>query len=401
MATQFGFYNYDRMKRLEIFGLIHFITVKFDLNDTNDSYIRFFQDMVLEFIKQRKGGLPEFLEWWEEKSKKASVIIPEGIEAIRVMTIHKAKGLQFPVVIYPFADEQVRATRKHIWVPLQEELAEPLKTAYLPVTTALAETPYNDLYLDELDRSTVDMVNLMYVALTRPEERLYILTDEISDKSDGTKTIGKFLGNFLSHAGYFDNGKDVYEFGAGWEKTGSKLYSMEQKENDADFLSRSALQMSLRYHAPLAWDMDDPEKNREWGTLVHTVMARIKHAIDVEPVLQDMLLQGDISSARYDEMKEMMEKLLKHEKIAGFFDPDAEIRNEPEIMSADGSLFRPDRLLLGPAGVIVIDYKTGRRAEAHHQQVKTYARLIGEMNYKVDQAYLLYLNKEPEVVRVI
>jgi len=88
-------------------------------------------------------------------------------------------------VIFPFADEQVRVTRKNLWVTLDEDLARPLKTAYLPAQKSLADTVYRELYEDEMDRSVVDMVNVLYVALTRPEERLYVLAKDILKKPKG------------------------------------------------------------------------------------------------------------------------------------------------------------------------------------------------------------------------
>ena len=110
------FIDINHLRGLEIFGLTQYLILHFQLNSLEDSYVRFFQDIVLEFVKDHKGGIPEFLEWWEDKKLKASVVIPEGIDAVRIMTIHKAKGLQFPAVIYPFADDKVRPTRKNLWV---------------------------------------------------------------------------------------------------------------------------------------------------------------------------------------------------------------------------------------------------------------------------------------------
>jgi len=276
-----------------------------------------------------------------------------------------------------------------------------LKAIYLPVNSALAETIYVEMHQDEMDRSFVDMVNLLYVALTRPEERLFILTDEISDKTDGAKSIGKLLSAFLISEGVFAPNKDIYEFGSPWKKSIRKTEPVDHKQHVPNFTPRSNLQMRLRYHALQFWDLSDPEKNREWGKFVHAVMARIKHSGDLDKVLHDMLTQGEINPGQYNDLYEMTRKILSHPQISRFFEPPGEIKNEPEIVSADGTIHRPDRLLISQDEVTIIDYKTGRPAKDHQDQLNTYAQLLRDMNYKVTHAYLLYLNKEPEVVQVI
>ncbi|MCU0370964.1 MAG: UvrD-helicase domain-containing protein, partial [Bacteroidales bacterium] len=261
LREDFPFIQYQWLKNLDVFALAQYLAYYFNLNSFQDSYLRFFQDVILEFMKGHRGGLPEFLEWWEEKSLKASVIIPEGINAVRIMTVHKAKGLQFPVVIYPFADEQVRATRNNLWVSLDEDYARPLKTAYLPAQKSLAETIYRELYEDEMNRSQTDMVNVLYVALTRPEERLYVLTKDLPVQNEGVPSVPRLLGSFLSGEGALENDGKGCRFGERWqrpEKTGPR--DMEEKDT-GPYFCRPSLNMLLRRHAPEAWDIEDPEKN--------------------------------------------------------------------------------------------------------------------------------------------
>jgi ATP-dependent exoDNAse (exonuclease V) beta subunit len=402
LKEQITFIDINHLRSLEIFGLTQFLILHFQLNSLEDNYVRFFQDIVLEFVKDYKGGIPEFLEWWEEKKLKASVVIPEGIDAVRIMTIHKAKGLQFPAVIYPFADDKVRATRKNLWVTVAEEFAEPLKTAYLSTRTTLKETIYGPLYEDEMDRSAVDMVNVLYVALTRPEERLYILLKDLPENTDGPVSVPKLFSRFLTAEGTRENGRDLYQYGERWQRpgTGGKIEAAGQS-SEKPFTGGDSLKMLLRRSAPTAWDMDEPEKNRKWGNLVHLAMSKINRADQVGKVLQELLLGGLINNEQLDELDALMAGILKNPEISRFFDPAFEVRNEPEILTAEGYLYRPDRVLVQNGHVTLIDYKTGKQRTEHSEQVIKYAGLLREMTYKVDGAYLLYLNLEPDVVKVI
>jgi ATP-dependent exoDNAse (exonuclease V) beta subunit len=402
ITKHFSFINFNHLKSLEIFGLTQYIILKFKLKSLDDSYMRFFQDIVLEFVKDHRGGLTEFLEWWEEKSLKASVVIPEGINAVRIMTIHKAKGLQFPCVIFPYADEQVRPTRKNLWVQLDEDFSMPLKTAYLPTKKILKETVYEALYDDEMDRSAVDMVNVLYVALTRPEERLYVLSGNFPEKTDGPASVPKFLSRFFMAEGTWDNGRDLYQYGERWQRAEPDITAAEETVSAEETASgATSLRMLLRRHAPAAWDMDEPEKNREWGNLVHTAMSKISHATRVGPVLDELLVSGIISSDQKKELSVLINSILKNPEIAGFFDPAFEARNEPEILTTEGVLYRPDRVLMQHGSVTIIDYKTGKQQKWHRDQLLKYAGLLREMNYEVESAYLLYLNRQPEVLRVV
>jgi ATP-dependent exoDNAse (exonuclease V) beta subunit len=396
------FININHLRSLEIFGLTQYLIRHFGLNSLEDSYVRFFQDIVLEFVKDHRGGLPEFLEWWEDRKLKASVVIPEGLDAVQVMTIHKAKGLQFPAVIYPFADDKVRATRKNLWVTVREEFAMPVKTAYLPTQASLQETEYESLYNDEMDRSAVDMVNVLYVALTRPEERLYVLLKELPEKTEGPVSVPKLFSRFLISEGNFENSRTLYEYGKRW----SRAVSAESTDGTASLseetlVSGDSLKMLLRRYAPAAWDIEEPEKNREWGKLVHLAMSRINHTDQVDKVLQELLLSGLINSEQKELLAVLMERILKNPEISRFFDPAFEVRNESEILTHEGGLHRPDRVLIKDGRATIIDYKTGKQRKEYHDQVIKYAGLLNEMKYQVDGAYLLYLNQSPEVVKVI
>jgi len=401
LTKHFLFADFNQLKNLEIFGLTQFLIFHFKLDVFNDSYLRFFQDFVMEFVKDHRGGLPEFLEWWEEKSRKASVIIPEGIDAVRIMTIHKAKGLQFPAVIYPFADEQVRPTRKYVWVPVEEKIASPLKIAYLPMQKTLSETIYNGVYEDEMSRSLVDLVNVLYVALTRPEERLYVLVGDFPEKTEGTLSVSKLLSRFFMTEGKWEKEKDSYQYGNRWQRSAPKSSANKPGMVEETISRRPVMNMLLRHHAPKAWDMEEPEKNREWGNLVHLAMSKISQEEDVKPVLQELLEEGVISSGQYTELADLMNVIMKDPEIKRFFGPAIDFRNEPEIITADGYLYRPDRVVMSQDGATIIDYKTGRQRDSHRDQLLTYVDLISEMKYEIEGAYLLYLNTIPEIVKVI
>ena len=395
-----AFIDYALLKNLALFSLIQYLIYHFKFNELKDSYMQFFQDAVLDFIKNKSGGLREFLEWWEKKSEKLSVIIPDGINAVRIMTIHKAKGLQFPVVIYPYADDSLRSTLDNIWVPIDDENADPLKTACLPLKSNLLDTQYDEVYQKEMDRSYADMINVLYVALTRPEERLYVLVRNLPEKIEDPVSVPKLISRFLLEEKLWDINKESYRFGERWKRETTEALADLPGDEESPF-NRPVLKMLLRHHAPSVWDMENPDRNREWGNLVHLVMSQVSP--DAEPgfVLEKLFNEGLVSSSEKQELGKVISLLLADKEISRFFTMEGDVISEPEILSADGHLYRPDRLLINHGKVTIIDFKTGRYHENHREQVQKYADLLQQMKYEIEGAYLVYLNRNPEMKQVI
>lgn len=394
-------FNYSHLRNLDLQGLFRYLAVYFRLDIDTDSYLRFFMDIVMEFMKKNHGGVPEFLEWWEEKSGSASVVIPEGIDAVRIMTVHKAKGLQFPAVIYPFADEESRPTRKNLWVPLEEEAARPLTVAYLPARKALEETIYEPLYTDEKNRSVIDMVNVLYVAMTRPEERLYVITKKLPEKTDGTPSVPKLFSHYFQSNGMYSGGKLTYEFGSRFKKVIPEQVSVEDVPAAVPFTGRSTLQLMLRKHAPQEWEMEDPGKNMEWGILVHALMAKVAGPEDIRRITSEMLVNGEVNKRDAEVLRQIAGDMVSDPAFAELFDPAYEVRNEAEIITKEGKSYRPDRVMIRGRQAIVADYKTGAAHAWHQSQLKEYVNLLKDMDYAVEKAFLVYLNARPELLRVM
>jgi ATP-dependent exoDNAse (exonuclease V) beta subunit len=192
--------------------LVQSLIRKFTFLQKEDSFIQFFQDEVLEYSVRNGNRISEFLQWWEENKNKKSIIYPQSMDAVRVLTIHKSKGLQYPVVILPDADFKLKNTKKYLWTELQEDFAEHLPVFPLPVHSDLEATPYADLYIKENADSLLDMVNMFYVATTRPEDRLYILSKKPAKEPENLNSITALIMRFLKSQNLW-NGFVPYEFG--------------------------------------------------------------------------------------------------------------------------------------------------------------------------------------------
>lgn len=165
--------------------------------------------------------------------------------------------------------------------------------------------------------------------------------------------------------------------------------------------SRPALKMLLRRHAPSAWDMEEPEKNRAWGNLLHLALSRINDPQDLDPVLEGLADEGMVNIEQQMEIRRILKDILENDETGRFFANPADSKREPEIITSGGSLYRPDRVLIREGRATVLDFKTGKFREEHREQVINYTRLLKEMNYSIEGAYLLYLDPKHDLMKVV
>lgn len=391
----------SRLYKLPPYDLVEETIRIFKLNKGVDPFLHFFLDAVLNFTIRRQRGILEFFEWWETESEKLSIVIPEGIDAVQIMTIHKAKGLEFPIVIYPYANEKKSLTKKMLWIDLQDNHDVPIDIALVKYFSGMVDAGLEEPYTEEDHKSFLDLVNLLYVVMTRASERLYIISEWPKSKPNDYNNSSKLFYYFLEQTGKINPEIFTYHYG---QKTDKIVREKAEIDINCSFLSYVSNdwrdRVLLSTMAPDSWDVLNPERNRQWGNLVHTVLSRIKVSDDLEPVLEEMLLQGVLSAEERAEIKPLIETMFGSEKVISLFSSDNNIKAEAEIILPDGKSYRPDRLILNKDKTIVVDYKTGRFDDKHIAQIKKYAELLQQMGYTNIKRYLLYVDQEPELLEV-
>ena len=186
------------------------IIALFGFNKTVNTYIIFLQDAVFEFSSTHGNSLMEFIEWWDEKGKNKSIVIPEGADAVRIMSIHKSKGLQFKTVIYPYVHYDIKDNRGiKKWIDislLPEELKQKLnfnsnlKYIYLQINQKIADSNAHikAIHNNETLKAELDSINMHYVAMTRAEENLYVIT-KIPESDKNFANIADITNKFISY----------------------------------------------------------------------------------------------------------------------------------------------------------------------------------------------------------
>ena len=384
--------DYDMLKwrSISLVELSHKIARSFKLEETARIYMQFFMDEVWAYSTKYAQDLFGFLNYWEETAHKLSVAIPEGINAVQVMTIHKSKGLEFPAVIFPFANWNATSEQNaKSWVETDAPELHNLPTSLIPISDKLKSSTekLQSLYVEHKSKVLLDNLNMLYVALTRPKTRLYIQT---SSKGGNLST---YFDHFLKEQGLWEPDKAVYTFGS------PVVYHSKPRPKNTNLEVSTPIKdlskvLKISRQAPRMWEVDHPEKGADKGRKIHEILSYIKVESDLNSALEKALREGLLSNNELKEVHYLLQQTLHHPKLKKYFSVGLKVKNEEDILLQNGKVIRPDRLVFMPDGITIIDYKTGTPLASHEEQILTYGSHIVSMGYPVISCVLVYINEE-------
>ncbi|MDD2799431.1 MAG: UvrD-helicase domain-containing protein [Bacteroidales bacterium] len=378
---------------------------------TDNLYLQSFQDVVLEFSTRKSPDLIAFLDWWEEVGASKRVSMPDSQDAIRIMTIHKSKGLGFKAVLVPFCDWGMdQKSGNMLWVTPEIEPFNDLPLLPVPYGKDLTESIFVFDYLEEKLHAYVDNLNLAYVTFTRAKEELVIFAPKT--KNDSTERLGGLLYECVNHSDLKDEeGKSylnlnadfsleskTYEAGCDWVPpiTFEKKPKEEQSVNIRSINPDGRLQLKLR-----GSDYFTDTNEQIYGKIMHEILSRIQSISDIDNSVAEVVNLGEISSKIGTEIIVKLRKWIDQPNVDKWFMPDTKVLNEAEILLPEGVHYRPDRVVFFESEVHVIDFKFGQnKLQKYHRQVSTYMSLISRMGHTVVKGFLWYveLNEVEEVL---
>ncbi|WP_420551793.1 UvrD-helicase domain-containing protein [Tenacibaculum aiptasiae] len=383
--------------QLPFYEKVEEIIRSFKLTNSSDAYVQFFLDVILE--QQRKGtSIQEFLEFWEEKKQNLSIVVPESGNAVQVMTIHKSKGLEFPVVIFPYDLDIYRQINPKIWLNELPENFNGFNELLVPFSKDLSylNTTGAEIYNNQREELELDNFNLLYVALTRPVEQLHIITEKrISKTGENTNYYSGIFINYLKKIEEWKEDELEYSFGDR-ERLMKKEKELSSTNIQEAFISTSWKEHNIQMLASASklWNTEQEEAIK-FGNLIHEVMSKIIIKEDVGKVINQYVQQGIIDNKDSGFIKEDINRIVNHPLLEAYFSEDITVYNEREIVDVDNQIMIPDRLVFDKNGeIIIIDYKTGKPSKSYHQQLLRYERVFKSMGYVVKKKLLIYINEK-------
>jgi ATP-dependent helicase/nuclease subunit A len=397
------------LKKLPLFELTETLIEIFNLGQVPGelAYLQAFQDIVLDFYTRERNDLGAFLEWWEENKHKKSLQVSGEVEAAQIVTIHKSKGLQFKFVLIPFCSwnmDHDNFKAPLLWVTSDKK---PFNDAgFLPVaySSKLKETYFREFYEEELTRCYLDNLNLLYVALTRAEQGLFIMAPH-PGKGQKSYSVATLLYECIAASPELQNhwNENLLQWKAGEVKPthlpkGGASVAVQLQE----YVSNRWRERLLIKKSPAFFVEEENalslEKIRH-GLQVHAVLSRIGYAPEIPVVLEQIVREGFITEQEKKSLASQLNQLMDQPQIAGWFAKPWEVRTEVPILLPGGEESRIDRLMIHQRKAVVVDFKTGDHHKRDVQQVHEYMSILRQMNFTEVTGYLLYI-KEGEVVDV-
>lgn len=366
-----------------------------EYTDSESLFINSFLDLVLDYGKGENADIASFIKWWDENGSRKSVPAPEGQDALRVMTIHKAKGLGIPIVVLPFFElplDYGGYNAPILWCSSNDEPYNSVPMFPVKYSKGLADSLFSAHYEEERLKAFVDNMNLAYVALTRAETEMAVLCP-VPPKTGESLSVSKILHSMINDA-LEDN---EYKVGDFTQNTNTKKEIVENSIKVPSFISfdtDNRLKLTLRGE-----EYFNERSSRGQGLIMHSIMENIVTEQDLDKALDIALSQGILSLEMREEAMLKIKSMFSAVKERHWFDGTYKVYRELEILEPGGSVKRPDRVLMGAAAQVV-DFKFGKKQEQSHiAQVDKYVSLIKEAGVAYVTGYVWYPDSN-EIIEV-
>ena len=381
-----------------------------------DTYIFTFMDELQNHLRSNPSDIHTFLKAWDENIHNHS--IPAGeIDGIRILTIHKSKGLQFHTVLLPYMDWTIEKDRNDdtIWCQAEKEPFNALGSLPINAGKNMQQSEFAPDYNEEHLQRRVDALNMIYVAFTRAENNLYVWG--LAAENEGNISIaGDLIRASLPNSQLSTvNCQLFYELGT--PVTTHKTEKQHKNRMKSSHEKEDALNVAMTSNAPTLDFMQSNQSRKfigslgteeeaetgqqtylEVGKIMHYVLSQIEHTGQIQKVLNQCMAEGIITDHKLmDVVIKRLQKGFSNPKIAQWFSADNQVFNECSITSINKETgepytLRPDRVIINGNQITVIDFKFGRPDTEHHTQVNTYKELMQTMYPdKQVEGYLWYI----------
>ena len=371
-----------------LFLLVKDVMLYYGMEHLQSPFVVDFENLVWQYLQSRNGELSKFLTWWQQQvelDKLPSLSLPAGQDAIRISTIHKSKGLEYPVVIFPY-----NAPRKQL-LPVWDKV-DGRTVAYVELSSGCVGSSYEERYEAESLSAEMDDLNVLYVAHTRARDMLYVIA-KWSEKENNSygNDLQKFVAdNMQQQEGLAfvheeDNTRYYYLGDRNWRNPRPESKS-EVPHSIPDIVASDFELDQVQVLFETSLPEDDP---RAEGTYVHDFLSGLADFPQSEDAFEHCL--ADVPEAKRPRLRAAYRRIMEDADLRPCFAPGVKVLNEVNILDEAHREHRPDRVVFLNDKVVVIDYKTGAPHEQYQQQIDEYCALLRNMGYQNVEGRLLYV----------
>ena len=417
----------DNLKALSLYESCEVMlrSIYYEIPEYEIEFVQAFLGEVNRFMTRNGSDLPAFLEWWEESGQNVKINSSADQNAVRVMTIHKAKGLGFKAVIIPFFKEKTTVKTglfaPYLWcIPKEKKLKE---IGLVPVRyTTKGYTDFDEEFEKEKKETHIDTLNIAYVAMTRAYFEMVIYSPDLSEEENMAYKLSSFVRKQAESGKMKECSDGCFELRANngnWRYYKALEIASEQEKGRQEKIEvigkgitphkvksfRSIpigdrLEQSFRSRDFFEFEKDPLESPRIKGLVLHDILSEIRTIDDLQKAVNRAVIQGDLKVSEREEAKNFLAKRIKSVADRHWFDGTYDTLNEQEILIKNGETQRPDRILIGENETIVIDYKFGKHDDAkYRKQVCDYMKNLEQIGLPGVTGYIWYF-KDNDIVQV-
>lgn len=418
----------QQLAQKPLYDIIEFIYAAFNLENMHNqgAYICAFYDQVTDFIKNNSGNIDKFISEWNENIHLKTIQCDE-INGIRLLSIHKSKGLEYDCVIIPFCDWTLENRNTTLWCSPKETPFSQLPIVPVDYNKKLLNTIYINDYKNEYLQNIVDNLNLLYVAFTRACKNLFIIGKK-NNSAKATRNRSEILNDNINSLVEIlqgssisgleqDDTPTVFKYGSLMPCEQTKSYNTKNvftrqsspfKVNMGTSNYAANFRQSNKSNDFIKSENNENENERyiKIGNVLHKLFSMIRTTDDIDIVLKQFEFDGVLydDEITADKMRIMLAERLSDKQVADWFNSRWTVFNECSILEYDKNTNkvierRPDRVITDGNVIKVIDFKFGKPCEEYIYQVKQYMSLLESMGYENVEGYLwfVYSNKVDEV----
>ncbi len=388
-------YTGFELSQKTLYGTVEELAIMLDFFDEIGSRFIAFMDHVFEFSQKAENTLPEFLDNWESVSGKLNVPASMDSDAIQLMTIHKSKGLEFPVVIVPYCDKAMTLSRTPMgWLEVDPEDHSGFEEVYVSLKKSI--TGYSgeatQLYEEHREKTQMDHINTLYVAFTRAREQLYIIAQEPKSSSASADPKQSLLiQNYAMDNQLMESREDGFtRYVKGDIDRKTPLTTSENLSGmEISTPAASTARTALSTRRGQLWG-SGADQNIFIGNIVHNYLSLVETTADLADVLVQISYDDSLNKEEQVYVSNTVENVVNHPDLASYFSDTYKIFTEQPLLMPDGAKLVPDRMLLRSGSMTIVDYKTGQEDDKHRYQLESYADQIKQMGFAVDEKILVY-----------
>lgn len=399
----------EKLSQMPLFEATESIIRFFGLGDFswNVPFLNTFQDYIVNFTGNKNSDIQSFLDWWEESGTKKSVVLPGNQDAMRILTIHKSKGLEFKIVILPFLSwnlDHIPSKQPVLWVKPDKAPFNELGIVPVKYSKELTNTIFSDYYKEEKYSVYLDNINLLYVAMTRAKEVLYGFS---VDNPRSENSIAGILKNAVSAKpgsqadqqfdmnSFYNDKTGIFEYG---EMPENKVEKQDKKNliSSKYDVSQTMESLKLKLHGENYFSSGNEavRKKINYGKLMHEVFEGINTPADIPVAVRKLVLEGKITAEESDGIGKRVNEMIKNPLVSEWFADDIKVLTEAGILLPSGLTRRPDRVIFKDGKATIIDFKFGEENPPYAGQIDLYRSLLIDMGYNDIEGFIWYVDKD-------